>query len=47
MYLNIVNPNTSTAMTQIIAAAAARVARSDTTIRAVASEFGPASIEGA
>ena len=46
MYLNIVNPNTSAAMTQTIAAAAARVARSDTTIRAVESEFGPASIEG-
>ena len=44
--LNIVNPNTSAAMTSIIAAAAARVARPGTMIRAVESEFGPASIEG-
>ena len=47
MHLNIVNPNTSEAMTRTIAEAAARVARPDTTIRAVASAFGPASIEGA
>jgi allantoin racemase len=46
MHLNIVNPNTSLAMTRTIAEAAARVARRDTVIRAVASEFGPASIEG-
>jgi allantoin racemase len=44
--LNIVNPNTSAAMTRVIAEAAARVARPDTTIRAVESESGPASIEG-
>jgi allantoin racemase len=44
--LNIVNPNTSVAMTQTIAAAAARAARPGTTIRAVESAFGPASIEG-
>src|ERR1041384_6257750 len=71
MHLNIVNPNTSEAMTRTIAQAAARGAppgpahpgggfslRSapqaaargappGTTIRAVASAFGPASIEGA
>jgi allantoin racemase len=46
MHLNIVNPNTTAAMTRIIADAAARVARPGTTIRAVESEFGPASIEG-
>ena len=46
MHLNIVNPNTSAAMTRIIAAAAAKVARPGTTIRAVESAFGPASIEG-
>jgi allantoin racemase len=45
--LNIVNPNTTAAMTATIAAAAAKVARPDTRIRAVESEFGPASIEGA
>jgi allantoin racemase len=44
--LNLINPNTSVAMTQAIAAAAARVARPGTTIRAVESELGPASIEG-
>jgi allantoin racemase len=44
--LHIVNPNTSVAMTQTIAEAAARVARPGTSIRAVASAFGPASIEG-
>ena len=47
MLLNIVNPNTTAAMTKTIAAAAARVARPDTVIRAVSSAFGPASIEGA
>src|SRR4249919_991556 len=46
MHLNIVNPNTTAAMTRIIADAAARVARAGTTIRAVEAEFGPASIEG-
>ena len=46
MHLNLVNPNTTAAMTRIIADAAARVARPGTTIRAVESEFGPASIEG-
>jgi allantoin racemase len=44
--LNLINPNTSVAMTQAIAAAAARVARPGTSIRAVESELGPASIEG-
>src|SRR6266700_7794213 len=47
MRLNIVNPNTTAAMTKTIAAAAARAARPDTKIRAVSSAFGPASIEGA
>jgi allantoin racemase len=45
--LNIVNPNTTAAMTAIIAAAAAKAARPDTTLRTVESAFGPASIEGA
>ncbi len=47
MLLNIVNGNTTAAMTKTIAAAAAKAARADTTIRAVSSAFGPASIEGA
>jgi len=47
MYLNVVNPNTTAAMTKTIAAAAAKAARPDTVIRAVSSAFGPASIEGA
>jgi allantoin racemase len=47
MHLNIVNPNTSEAMTRTVAEAARRVARPGTTIRAAASAFGPASIEGA
>jgi allantoin racemase len=47
MRLNIVNPNTTAAMTKTIAAAAASAARPDTIIRAVESAFGPASIEGA
>jgi allantoin racemase len=46
MHLNIVNPNTSLAMTRTIAEAAARAARPDTVLRTVASDFGPASIEG-
>jgi len=44
--LNIVNGNTSAAMTRTIAAAAKTAARPDTIIRAVESAFGPASIEG-
>ena len=47
MRLNIVNPNTTAAMTKVIAAAAAKAARQDTVIRAVESAFGPPSIEGA
>ncbi|WP_088343421.1 MULTISPECIES: aspartate/glutamate racemase family protein [Rhodomicrobium] len=47
MHLNIVNPNTTAAMTRTVAEAAARVARPGTSIRAVESAFGPASIEGA
>ena len=47
MLLNIVNPNTTAAMTAVIARAARNVARAGTTIRAVESAFGPASIEGA
>jgi allantoin racemase len=46
MHLNIVNGNTSAAMTRTIADAAKKAARPDTTIRAVESAFGPASIEG-
>jgi allantoin racemase len=46
MLLNIVNPNTTAAMTKTIAMAAAKVARSGTDIRVVESAFGPASIEG-
>src|SRR5258705_9015212 len=47
MHLNIVNPNTTAAMTATIAAAARKAARENTVIRAVSSAFGPASIEGA
>lgn len=47
MHLNIVNGNTTAAMTRTIAAAARKVAGPDTVIRAVESAFGPASIEGA
>jgi allantoin racemase len=47
MRLNIVNPNTTAAMTKVIAAAAAKAARPDTIIHAVESAFGPPSIEGA
>src|SRR5436190_17877777 len=47
MRLNIVNPNTTAAMTKTIAVAATKAARPDTVIRAVSSAFGPASIEGA
>jgi allantoin racemase len=46
MRLNIVNPNTTAAMTKVIAAAATKAARPDTVIRAVESAFGPPSIEG-
>jgi allantoin racemase len=44
--ITVVNPNTNAAMTRTIADAAAKAARPGTTIRAVASEFGPESIEG-
>jgi allantoin racemase len=47
MRLNIVNPNTTAAMTRTIEAAARKAARPDTVIRACESAFGPASIEGA
>ena len=47
MRLNIVNPNTTAAMTKTIAAAAAKAARPDTVIRVVESAFGPPAIEGA
>ena len=47
MLLNIVNPNTTAAMTATIAKAAAAAARPDTRIHAVESAFGPPSIEGA
>lgn len=47
MLLNIVNPNTTAAMTATIARAAAAVARPGTRLRAVESAFGPPSIEGA
>ena len=46
MRLNIINPKTTAAMTRTIAAAAEKAARPGTTIRAVESAFGPASIEG-
>jgi allantoin racemase len=47
MRLNIVNPNTTAAMTRAIAAVAAKAARPDTIIRTTESAFGPPSIEGA
>lgn len=47
MHINIVNGNTTAAMTRTIAAAARKAARPETVIRAVESAFGPASIEGA
>lgn len=47
MLINVVNPNTTASMTRVIAAAAERVARPGTRIRAVEPAFGPASIEGA
>lgn len=46
MLLNVINPNTTAAMTRTIATAAQRAARSSTTIRAVEPDCGPASIEG-
>ncbi len=46
MKLLIVNPNTSTAMTASIAAAAREAASAGTDIAAVQPRFGPASIEG-
>jgi len=46
VHLNIVNGNTSAAMTRTIADAAKKAARPDTAIRVVESAFGPASIEG-
>ena len=46
MKLLIVNPNTSTAMTASIAAAAREAASSGTQITAAQPRFGPASIEG-
>jgi allantoin racemase len=45
--INVVNPNTTAAMTRTIERAAAGAARTGTIIRAVESAFGPASIEGA
>jgi allantoin racemase len=47
MHINIVNGNTTAAMTRTIETAARKAARPDTVIRAVESAFGPASIEGA
>jgi allantoin racemase len=44
--LTIINPNTTASMTRTVAAAAARVARPGTEIRAVEPDVGPASIEG-
>jgi allantoin racemase len=44
--LTIVNPNTTASMTRTIAAAATRVARPGTLVRAVEPDMGPASIEG-
>lgn len=46
MKLLLINPNTSTAMTAGIAAAARQVAAPGTTITAVQPSFGPLSIEG-
>lgn len=46
MHILLVNPNTSSAMTASIAAAARAVAGPHTHIRAVQPSFGPASIEG-
>jgi allantoin racemase len=46
MRLLIVNPNTTAAMTRVIAATARAVAAADTVIDAVTSPMGPASIEG-
>ncbi|THV25776.1 aspartate/glutamate racemase family protein [Peteryoungia ipomoeae] len=46
MKIAIINPNTTASMTATIADAARRVAHPDTTIHAVTSSMGPASIEG-
>jgi allantoin racemase len=46
MLLNVVNPNTTAAVTKTIATAAAKAARSGTVLRVVESVFGPPSIEG-
>jgi allantoin racemase len=46
MQLLLVNPNTSAAMTEGIAAAAREVAAAGTTVHAVQPSFGPLSIEG-
>ncbi|BAT59161.1 Asp/Glu/Hydantoin racemase [Variibacter gotjawalensis] len=47
MLINVVNGNTTDSMTRTIGAAAEKVARAGTRIRAVSSAFGPPSIEGA
>jgi allantoin racemase len=46
MLLNVVNPNTTAAVTKRIATAATKAARSGTVLRVVESAFGPPSIEG-
>ncbi|KPF41138.1 aspartate/glutamate racemase family protein [Rhizobium sp. AAP43] len=46
MKIAVINPNTTASMTATIADAARRVAHPDTTIDAVTSSMGPASIEG-
>jgi allantoin racemase len=46
MRIHVVNPNTTTSMTDKVAAAATAVAAAGTTILATQPDFGPASIEG-
>ncbi|MDJ1466034.1 aspartate/glutamate racemase family protein [Nitratireductor sp. GZWM139] len=46
MKLKIINPNTTWSMTNMIGAAAARVARPETQLVTVSPKMGPASIEG-
>lgn len=46
MKIAVINPNTTASMTATIADAARRVAHTETTIDAVTSSMGPASIEG-
>lgn len=46
MKIQLINPNTSVAMTATIAAGARRVARTSTEVIAVTNKAGPASIEG-